>query len=94
MPDMHLDCRGFTAFSQLAEYSYLMSCFSLLFSVTTPATCSTEVLPDSVFGIRDESVADSGTVNKRTNGDELQHWIPVFGPKLLSLSMYRVCHSG
>lgn len=38
---------------------------------------STEVLLDSVFGIHDESVAESGTVNVRTDGDELQHWISV-----------------
>lgn len=39
--------------------------------------CSIEVLPDSVFGIHDESVSDGGTVDVRTNGDGLQHWIPV-----------------
>lgn len=45
---------------------------------TPPTTCLTEVLPDSVFGISDESVAESGTVNVgRTDGDELQRWILV-----------------
>lgn len=62
-----------------------MSCFSSLFLChDPPATCSIEVLPDSVFGIHDESVADSGTVN----GDELQRWIPVcVGP--LPLQVHR-----
>lgn len=51
--------------------------FSALLRHDPPATCSAEVLPHSVVGVHDESVADSGTVNVRTNGDGLQHWIPV-----------------
>lgn len=59
-----------------------MSCFSLLVSChNCLLTCSTEVLPRSVFGGHEESVPHSGTIYVRTNGDELQH-CSVFRPEL------------
>lgn len=47
-------------------------------------TCSTEVLPHSVFGIHGESVADSGTVNvKNKRGWTAALDLSVLGPEHL-----------
>ena len=65
--------------------SDVMFFFSLSSATTPPPllTCSTEVLPHSVFGIHGESVADGGTVNvKNKRGWTAALDLGVFGPEL------------